>query len=277
MKPFRFSPRFAALFCCAFLAAGLCACAGQSDQRASLADATVRASLGDFTVFAVAADPELPLVQPSLLYKNRDLSQTHDPMRELTPGQSVRDFPLPGCESMKVELFTGGANCCFGYYLLASCPDGGHAAYIEPRNGGVGEAQPALRAYPVDELAFFYYEPANQQGGVKLSLSRVDSPRITRYLVFDGGAWRADRAGELPAAYKALLAQLRGDKTMNRTARAISLAYYSQMAGEKPQAAARVLRRALPKEYAHLAPVILADIQASVDNFNPVRNLVLEQ
>ena len=277
MKLFRFSSRPVSFFCWVLLVAGLSACSGKSGPRSSLADTEARAGLGNFTVFAIATDPGTTMVQPVVLYKNRDISQTNDPMRELTPGQAVRDFPLPGCESMKVEMFTGGANCCFGYYLLTSCPDGGHAGYIEPQNGGVGDAQPGLRAYPVDDPAFFYYEPKDPKGLTKLSLSRVDSPRITRYLVFDNGMWRADRAGELPAAYKALTAQIRENKDMNTSAKAISLAYYALMAGEKPSAASKILKRSLPVDFAHLMPEILKDIQASVNSFNPVRMVPLGQ
>ncbi|SBW03163.1 exported hypothetical protein [uncultured delta proteobacterium] len=277
MTAFRSLPRFAMTACFVFLVAGLAACAKQPDPQTNLAKAGARANMGDFTVFAVEAEPGTNLVQPTVLYKNRDISQPGDPVREMTPGKIVLNFPQPGCESMKVETFTGGANCCFGYYLLTTCPDGPHAAYIEPQNGGVGDAEQKLRAYPIDDPAFFYYEPQNQTGGTKLSLSRVDSPRITRFLVFDNGVWRADHAGELAAAYKALLDQARKDKTMNKAARAISMAYYSLMAGGKTAAAERLLKQALPREYTHLTPAIMKDIQTSVSSFNPVRSLTVTQ
>lgn len=276
MTVFRSLPRTAAAVCLILLAAGFAACAKQPGPQADPANTSAHASMGDFTVFA-EADPGTNLVQPAVLYKNRDISQPGDPVRELTPGKTVQNFPLPGCESMKVEMFTGGANCCFGYYILTTCPDGGHAGYIEPQNGGVGDAEQKLRAYPIDDPAFFYYEPQNQTGGTKLSLSRADSPRITRFLVFDNGAWRTDHAGELSAAYKALLAHVRQDKTMNKAARAISMAYYSLMAGGKPVAAERLLQQSLPREHARLAPAIMADIQASINGFNPVRSLTVTQ
>ncbi|MCC8194189.1 MAG: hypothetical protein LIP28_06050 [Deltaproteobacteria bacterium] len=275
MKAFRFAPRSFAFLCGAFLAAGLSACAGHAGREADLASASARADLGDFTVFAVAAEPETGLLQPALLYKNRDISPAQEPVRDITPGPKVADFPLPGCESMKVEMFTGGANCCFGYYLLASCPDGEHAAYVEPRNGGVGEARTEMKAYAVDDPAFFYYEPKNQSGADKLSLSRVESPRLTRFLVFDNGEWRADKAGEFPAAYKALLADVRRDKTMNRTARAVSMAYYALMAGRKEAEASRILKRALPGQYGSLAPEVFNDVKAAVAGFDPARTLTV--
>ena len=115
------------------------------------------------------------------------------------------------------------------------------------------------------------------KGANKLSLSRVDSPRITRFLVFENNAWRAGKPGELPAAYASPLAQVRKDKDANRTAKAMSMAYYTLMAGEKEADAARVLKRTLPGTYASLAPVILADIKAAVAGFDPVRNLTVNK
>jgi len=258
-----------AVVCCLFLAA----CAGHAGKEASPEMATVQAKMGYFTVISVATQPETGLVLPALLYKNQDVSPITDPMRSLSASPEVQDFPLPGCESVTVEMFTGGANCCFGYYLLTSCPDGSSAAYIEPRNGGLDNAQHALRAYPLDDPTFFYYEPKSQKSVNKLSLSRVESPRITRFLVFENNAWRADKPGELPAAYTSLLAQTRKDKDVNRTAKAISMTYYTLMIGGNDAAAARVLKRSLPGTYAPLASVILADIKAAVAEFDPVRNL----
>ena len=257
-----------AVICCLFLAA--CVGSGTTPKNA-----TVLTDLGDFTVLSIAPQPETGLVQPSLLYKNREISPAVDPMRTLDAGQKTQNFPLPGCQSVTVEMFTGGANCCFGEYILTTCPDGSYAAFIEPRDGGLGDPQKALRAYPIDDPAFMYYEPENQKGRNKLALNRVESPRVSRFLVFERGAWRTDKPGEFPAAYATLFAEVQKDKQTNKTARAISMAYYTLMAGEKDAAAARTLNRALPKSYAPLARTILADIKTAIAAFDPVRNLVV--
>ena len=270
MIPFRFAP----IVCCLFFVAGLTACAGTNCQ-VHPENSSMQATLGEFSVSTVAAEAETDLIQPSLRYKNREISPASDPIRELTAGAKVENFPLPDCASMSVEMFTGGANCCFGYYLITSCADGDHAAYIEPRNGGLGEALPNLRAYPVDDPAFFYYEPQNQQGADKLALSRVESPRLTRLLVFADGAWRADIPGEFPAVYTLLLSETRKAKDMDKAARGISLAYYALMAGQKDDAAFKLLKRSLSQKHAPLASTIFTDIKNSVLDFAPVRNLVL--
>jgi len=273
MKPLTMIHRSVPLFCLFALVLCLGACFGQSGPESALPGPNARAQLGNFFLLSPDEDPATKMAPAILLHSGKDITQINDPMREVTADGPLADFPLPGCESMKVEMFTGGANCCFGYYLLTSCPDGEHAGYLEPGNGGVGEAQPALRAYAVDDPTFFYYQPKNQKAASPLFLSRADSPRVNRFLVYDKGLWRADKPGEFPAVYKSLLVELDRDKDMNPTAKAISTAYYSLMAGEKASAIFRELKRALPKEWTPLTNTVNADIRAAVKDFNPVKNL----
>ncbi len=277
MKKSRLLPRsgFPA-WLAALLALCLFACAPREAARPDAGESAVRARLGNFALAVTAPDAD-NMVRPELLYNNRELAAPDDPVRDVSVKQSRRDFPLPGCESLTVEMFTGGANCCFGYYLLTRCPNGEYAASIEPGEGGLGDGVRNLRAYPATDASFFYYEPPDQSGNDRFSLSRAESPRLTRYLVFDDGAWRADRAGEFKAVYAGLLDRTAGDKQMNRAARAISMAYYSLMAGKGPDIAARALRRNLPKQYAGLASAIFADITTAVEAFGPVRNLVIDR
>ena len=265
-----------AVFCLLLGFAALCGCVKQATPGPVADSGQVRARLGDFAVAASPAEAE-NLVVPSLQHKGAALTKTSEPVRALSPEQTQTAFPLPECQSMKVEMFTGGANCCFGYYLLTQCPDGDFAAYVEPRDGGLGTGDRKLRAYPADESAFYYYEPTGQQGEDKLSLSRAVSPRPTRYIVFDNGSWRVDKPGEFPAVYNALILRNARDKGMDPAARAITEAYYTLMAGKNADAALRALKRSLPGKYASLATQIFADIQKAVTDFNPVRNLVVDQ
>ncbi len=272
MKPFL--SRHTAAFCSLLVFAAVCGCVKQTDSGPQVTDGQTRARLGDFAVVAAPADLE-NMVLPALEFKGAVLAKAPEPVRELSVEQAQMAFPLPECRSMKVEMFTGGANCCFGYYLLTTCPDEEFAALIEPRDGGLGPADRGLRAYPADEAAFHYYEPAGQTGEDTLSLNRAASPRPTRYIVFDAGSWRADKIGEFPAVYKALISRVTAEKGMDPAARAITLSYYTLMAGQGEDAAARVLRRYLPKKYAPLASRIFADIRKAADAFNPVRNLTV--
>lgn len=260
---------------CSILVLALCgACTGRKPESAPETSG-VRARLGGFALSTSGPADE---ITPSLAYKGADITQTGETVRAVDPEQEVRNFPLPGCRSMKVEMFTGGANCCFRYYLLSECPDGSHAAYIEPRDGGMGAANASMRAYTMDDAAFFYYSPAgqtaDQSGDAPFSFSRAESPRITRYIVYENGEWRPDRPGEFKAAYRSLRAQaVRGEGVPG--AKAVMAAYYSLMAGDAEDTAMRTLSMNLPGKYRKLSPGIFADIKKAVADFNPVKNLDL--
>ena len=249
----------------------LAACARQQ----GIDPAAVKAEFGNFAVAVVPAEDNL--VAGSLLYKGWEIAR-NSPLRDVSPGQASANPALPECRHLKTELFTGGANCCFGYYLLATCTGVDFAGYLEPYAGSIGDlaAVPAaaVAAYPATDAAFLYYAPKDATGRELFSLSRPESPRPERFIVFDKG-WRPDARGEFSAAYAAMAAAARQDKNIPQTARAITAAYYDLMAGENLKLVTRMLQRALPKENVRHAAVILTDIDNAIERFNPVVNLNL--
>lgn len=267
MNPFAHRLRYAAATLVCFLA---CGCAKHTLDDP--AQEGVHTRFGNFTL---AVSSEEPMKQPHLRYKDREIMLDQPPVRALESARPTPDFPLPGCESQKTEVFTGGANCCFGYYLLTQCPDGAYAAYLEPFDGGLGEPEVALRAYPVADPAFMYYSPENQTGEDRLSFNRPESPRVTRHIVFDAGMWRAARVGEFQEAYTRLAAEAVRDANLAPEARAIAAAYYSLMAGSPRAVTAKRFTTALPEKYRRLADTMFADIEKAVAGFAPVTNLTI--
>ena len=122
----------------------------------------------DFGKFAieVSAAPEVEgFKRVAVKHDGKLLLRDEDPYRVVTPGAELRDFPLPGCESMTLELFTGGANCCFRYYILTTCPDEDVAAFSVPADGGLGEATTVadeVKGFAMSDPAFMYYSPQGQ-------------------------------------------------------------------------------------------------------------------
>lgn len=256
MKPFRFVLAFS-LFG-ALLLTG-CPQSTQGDTDSALA------STGEFSI-AVSA-PDADNLHTVTAYRGKaSVTQYKDPVREVSTS-SAQGFPLPECSSQTVEMFTGGANCCFGYYIITTCPDGQYAAYMDPMDGNLGKPVSALKAYPVSDPAFMYYSKD------ALSFIRPDSPRLTRHLVFDGGKWRADKIGEFNAVYRSLAATALADKSMNKTTKAITVTYYSYMANTPEKTLKKNLRAALPKEYRNLSASIFEDIKKAADGFDPVKNI----
>lgn len=223
------------------------------------------ARAGEFSINVSA--PDADNMKTVTAYRGATpVTQYAAPVREVTTSKA-KDFPLPGCTSEAVELFTGGANCCFGYYILTACPNGQHAAYIAPLDGNLGEPAAALRAYPVSDPSFMYYQKAS------LSFIRPDSPRLTRHLVFDNGAWRADKIGEFAGTYRTLAATALADTKMDRTAKAITVIYYAYMAGTPEDSLKKDFRVALPKKYRRISASIFEDIKKAANGFDPVKNI----
>lgn len=249
------------------------------EQEPGLA-AGAETNFGKFAI-EVGAAPEVEgFKRVGLKHDGKLLRQDEDPYRVVTPGDELRDFPLPGCESMTLELFTGGANCCFGYYILTACPDEDAAAFSTPADGGLGEAVTVageVKGFAMSDPAFMYYAPQSRESGAPvLSLNRVESPRPTRYVIFADGAWRADKLGEFAPAYQTLAAEAKADGQGGKTAgRAIALAYYAHMAGADAAEVKTVLKAELPTEFADLSDTIFDDVVKAAAEFKPFERLPL--
>lgn len=247
------------------------------ETRDGLSNATIY--FGDFTV-AVRKEKENPAYkQVALSYNGESLSDDGDGYRTVIPGGVTLDFPLPDCRTMTLELFTGGANCCFAYYILMNCPDEDLIEFNEPMHGGMGaltRVSGNVSGYPINDPAFMYYSTENQKGDAALSLSGAESPRPTRYIVFADNVWRVDKVGEFAPAYRALPEKLKG-KDINPASLAISLAYYSYMAGDDEETVKALLKAELPKEYAPLTEIIFKDVVKAVEEFKPFKRVPLPE
>ena len=239
----------------------------------SVGQSVLEAKLGKFGVFTkMNADG---LISVKLLYGEKDISQDKDATyREVTFDELASNFPLENMETLKINLYTGGANCCQGYYLIAEgkVPHGaGHyAAYIEPYDGGHAlNIEPS--GYAAKDASFKGY----QIEGTDVFLSRAESSRCSRLLVFENGKWRTDRIGEFPAYYRGMASESR-DSGLNPIYNAIALGYYSLMEGNPPESVKQLLQKEMPKEFASKPEIvnrILADIEKAAKEFNPVKNL----
>ncbi len=260
---FRVSPGFlaAVALACLFLSA----CGAATRENAS--------RFHDFSV--TTAKTEKSENAPTTLeirHNNAPVVKPADPYRVITPNPAQANFPLPGCETRNIAVFTGGANCCFGYYIMTACARGDSLAVLEPFDGGMGLAEGA-KMFTVNDPAFMYYTKG--EGAGALSLIRVQSPRPERLLLFENDAWRADKIGEFPKRYQELARNVAADSTMFPPSRAMLAAYYSLMAGENANQAGAAFKKSLPREYARVADAVFADIQKAARGFNPVRMLKL--
>ncbi len=242
----------------------------------SACGAATRENAARFHEFSVAtAKTEQSENAPATLeirHNNAPVVKPADSYRIIKSGDAQANFPLPGCETKNIEVFTGGANCCFGYYIMTACAKGDSLAVLEPFDGGMGLAEGA-KMFTVNDPSFMYYTKG--EGAGALSLIRVQSPRPERLLLFENNAWRADKIGEFPKRYQDLARKVAADATMYPPSRAMLAAYYSLMAGENANQAGATFKKNLPKEYARIADAAFADIQKAATGFSPVKMVKL--
>ena len=130
------------------------------------------------------------------------------------------------------------------------------------------------KAIRVNDWQFAYYGPEDSQ----IQFSFVDSPAMTRLLVFDNGHWRVDRVGEFSRFYSRLLqetihearSRARKREPELTTSLAMKAAYYSLMSGKSIQEAAEVLNRLFPIKWRPEAGKVIQDICRAVSEFDPV-------
>lgn len=202
-----------------------------------------------------------------------DITQGNDEYREISYDDILKDFPQPGMETLKVNLNTGGANCCAGYYLLSNGPDAIFAAYIMPYDGYCVYDE-NIKAFIANDASFMGYQLDPNELGSPF-LSRAESPRLNRILVFENGVWRGDNIGEFPSYYDGLLAKATDNKELSGLAKNITIAYYSLMLGMDNKHAAKLLKKDLPSEYAKYADNIMSDLSKATKNFDFIQNIYL--
>lgn len=253
-----------------------CALAGLvfvSQASAGNMDAEIsEIKLGNFGAF-VKMDSD-GLTRLKLVCGKQDITEDEDSaFREVTFNEGLANFPAENMETVKINMYTGGANCCQGYYLLVveNHPEGAkhYAAYVEPYDGGLAmNSEPA--GYAAIDPSFKGYELE----GTGVFLSRAESPRLSRLLVFENGKWRADKPGEFAEYYLDMLAET--DEMINPLSKAIALSYYHVMADYPADEAKGLLQNEMPKEFAakpEIVDRIFADIEEAVKAFDPVENL----
>ena len=214
-----------------------------------------------------------------VMCNSKDITEDGDTLyREVTVDEPVSDFPEQGLETVKINIYTGGANCCQGYYLLVSAQEHGtaeesYAAYVEPYDGGLSRNDYPV-GYAAIDPAFKGYELENTE----IFISRAESPRLNRLLVFADGRWRPDKVGEFPDYYQIMSEATAEAGNMHPLSRAIALSYYSLMRGDGADAALKVLKTDIPDAYnkRKIVAAIFEDIEEAAGNFNPVENLKLK-
>lgn len=199
--------------------------------------------------------------------------KTHEP-------RTYANTPFPGCRTFLAYCFSGGAHCCTTLFIATECGLGTSLdmADLEDSGGKVkfmrveGARGKVMRVY---DWRFAYYGPVGSQ----VELPFIDSPAMTRLLVFDGGRWRVDRAGEFAPFYTRLFRDAVHRTRMSRrrhdaeltASLAMKAAYYSLMIGKPAAEAARVLNMLFPPMWRPETVAIFRDIRREVSEFNPVR------
>lgn len=193
------------------------------------------------------------------------------------------DLPSANCQSLLAYCFSGGAHCCMLLVVATRCAartalDVIDLAHSDARVKFVDADGSGRKEIGVVDWQFAYYG----MEGSDLQLSFADSPAMSRLLVFDGGKWRPDRAGEFGRFYEGLYRQSSrearsaslGRKDSERVAgKAIAAAYYSVMSGKSAAEAAEVLLRLLPGSWKSESGKIIRDISRAVSEFDPVETI----
>ncbi len=206
------------------------------------------------------------------LFAGECFFKTHEPV-------IVPNTPLPNCSVLLAYCFSGGAHCCTTLFIATKCGPriSLDMADLGDTNGKVkftqAEDAPG-KAIRVNDWQFAYYGPEDSQ----IQFSFVDSPAMTRLLVFDNGHWRVDRVGEFSRFYSRLLqetihearSRARKREPELTTSLAMKAAYYSLMSGKSIQEAAEVLNRLFPIKWRPEAGKVIQDICRAVSEFDPV-------
>jgi hypothetical protein len=247
------------------------------DKEHGCAEATRQFRLGELTLCITKSSANGSYIlkfskDEEELFAGECFFKTHEPV-------IVPNTPLPNCSVLLAYCFSGGAHCCTTLFIATKCGPSISLdmADLGDTNGEVkftqAEDLPG-KAIKVHDWQFAYYGPEDSQ----IQLSFVDSPAMTRLLVFDNGHWRVDRVGEFSRFYSRLLHEAVNEarsSTRKRepeltTSLAMKAAYYSLMSGKRIEEAAEVLNRLFPIRWRPEADKVIQDIYRAVSEFDPV-------
>lgn len=192
--------------------------------------------------------------------------------------QIVKGLPNPDCRSLLAYCYSGGAHCCQSLIIVTKCGSQASANIIDLAHSDearfVELGTEHSKAIRVTDWQFAYYSA--EEGD--LSLSFADSPGMQRLLVFEGGKWRPDNAGEFVQFYQGLFKQaqvsarsfLKDTDTFRAAGAAIKAGYYLSMLGKPAPEVNGELENILPPTWKPGAEKIGEDIMKAVSGFNPV-------
>jgi hypothetical protein len=206
------------------------------------------------------------------LFAGQCTFKTHEPV-------TVSNAPLPNCRMLLAYCFSGGAHCCTTLFIATECGPRISLDMVDLADTDENVKFTHAEGVPgkvlrVNDWQFAYYEPEDSQ----IQFSFVDSPAMTRLLVFDNGHWRADRVGEFSRFYSRLLHKALNEARSSArrcdpeltTSLAMKAAYYSLMSGKPIEEAAEVLNQLFPTRWRPEAGKIIKDIYRAVSEFDPV-------
>ncbi len=232
-----------------------------------------------FQNFEVATEPDLKDQNTFLVRVLMDGRQVYAGESSLNPPK-VRELnatPSPDCRTVLVELFSGGAHCCFTDLVLTTCPKGRTAAEIDLSNGPGVKFRDTTRSgtmqIVLNDWSFSYYSFND-----RVRLSFASSPAMKRLLVFEANGWRPDTPGQFPAFYKNRVTEAYRDfrkspksDTESKASRVIAGAYYEFMRTGNEKEALSILRKNFPRPWQPFSDRVLSDIKKAALDFNPIK------
>ena len=240
-----------------YLVLGIIALLWAGNPCAALA-AEIR--LGKFLV-QETPDKEVETYAALRISHGKQVIMEADVSRGTVEGTTIRqDFPVPGCRTMVIPVFTGGAHCCFELYLASQC--GGEDRLYSVGLGHSDDAEftdlnaDGRMEMIVDDWSFAYYGP----DGGEVSMSFAESLPFPRVFVHDKDGWRVDHPGEFAGFYTAKRRELEQEFKDPDPGPAIVWAALALMEGlpQKDVAVGFVSR--LPKDWRPVAQRVMDDV-----------------
>ncbi len=201
----------------------------------------------------------------------------------VAPTVIIKDgVPASGCQTMLINLSTGGNDFPFDFLILTNC----NGNFANKTDSSRTEASffalsNGTTKLKVTDGSFDDYRPAASIAlGQQPSLCSASSPAMARLMVFQGQTWRPDQPGEFQDFYKEIMAksdlgksksQTDRTDTQSRAAHAIQTAYYSYMSTGSDLEGRGILEHSLPLSWRPYSNKIWSDITKAAISFNPVK------
>mgnify|MGYP001159218427 CR=1 FL=1 len=133
-------------------------------------------------------------------YKDKNIIKEYSLDGDIADAKIENNFPSQGMTALIFKLWNGGAVCCWGQVVFVK--NGNNIIYALIDEGRIPDDVKNQKNGTIKIFDNRLLQFQASKGNTFVAFAPGDALLLPRFIVFENNSWRADKEGELSAAYK---------------------------------------------------------------------------